>query len=48
MPVHTLPTGIELYYEVHGQGEPLVLIPATGFGGDVWRWVPVGWRQLRA
>ena len=36
MPVRTLPTGIDLYYEVHGQGEPLVLIPATGFGGDVW------------
>ena len=31
-----LPTGIDLYYEVHGQGEPLVLIPSTGFGCNVW------------
>src|SRR5262245_42757503 len=36
MPTQRLPTGIDLYYETHGQGEPLVLIPATGFGGDVW------------
>jgi pimeloyl-ACP methyl ester carboxylesterase len=36
MPLQTLPTGIDLYYESHGRGEPLVLIPATGFGGDVW------------
>ncbi len=36
MPLQALPTGIELYYESHGQGEPLVLIPSTAFGGDVW------------
>jgi 3-oxoadipate enol-lactonase len=36
MPVQSLSTGIDLYYEVHGEGEPLVFIPATGFGGDVW------------
>src|SRR4051812_45528567 len=36
MPVQRLPTGIDLYYETHGQGEPLVLIPATGFAADVW------------
>ena len=36
MPVESLPTGVELYYESHGQGEPLILIPATGFSGDVW------------
>lgn len=36
MPVQPLPTGIDLYYETHGQGEPLVFIPATGFSGDVW------------
>jgi pimeloyl-ACP methyl ester carboxylesterase len=36
MPVQRLATGIDLYYETHGQGEPLVLIPATGFGADVW------------
>ncbi len=32
-----LPTGVDLYYESHGQGEPLVLVPATGFSADVWR-----------
>jgi pimeloyl-ACP methyl ester carboxylesterase len=36
MPVQRLTTGIDLYYETHGQGEPLVLIPATGFAADVW------------
>ena len=36
MPVQSLATGIDLYYETHGQGEPLVLIPATGFAADVW------------
>lgn len=28
--------GIELYYEVHGAGEPLLLIAGLGFG--VWSW----------
>src|SRR5262249_35957924 len=36
MPLQRLATGIDLYYETHGQGEPLVLIPATGFAADVW------------
>lgn len=36
MPNQRLSTGIELYYESHGHGEPLVLIPATGFSADVW------------
>lgn len=36
MPTQQLPTGIDLYYEVHGSGEPLVMIPATGFAGNVW------------
>ena len=36
MPTEHLPTGIDLYYEVHGQGEPLVLIPSTAFAADVW------------
>jgi 3-oxoadipate enol-lactonase len=36
MPVQHLATGIDLYYESHGRGEPLVLVPSTGFGGDVW------------
>ncbi|HVO93933.1 MAG TPA: alpha/beta hydrolase, partial [Terriglobales bacterium] len=37
MPIASLPTGIELYYEVHGQGEPLLLFPSTAFSGDVWK-----------
>src|SRR5437868_7299660 len=36
MPKQRLATGIDLYYETHGEGEPLVLIPATGFAGNVW------------
>jgi len=36
MPKHRISTGIELYYESHGQGEPIVLIPGTAFGGNVW------------
>ncbi|CDM65163.1 alpha/beta fold hydrolase [Pyrinomonas methylaliphatogenes] len=31
--------GIELYYEIHGQGEPLLLI--HGFGGSGQDWAPV-------
>ncbi|MDT5269927.1 MAG: hypothetical protein QOH49_2113, partial [Acidobacteriota bacterium] len=34
--------GIELYYEEHGQGEPLVLVP--GFGMGLWIW----YRQVGA
>jgi pimeloyl-ACP methyl ester carboxylesterase len=36
VPTVALPTGIELYYESHGQGEPLVLLPSTAFGADCW------------
>ena len=32
-----LSTGVSLYYELHGQGEPLLLIPGTGFSCDVWK-----------
>ena len=32
-----LPTGVSLYYEAHGQGEPLVLIPGTGFSCEAWK-----------
>ena len=32
-----LPTGANLYYETHGQGEPLVLIPSTGFSAEAWK-----------
>ena len=36
MPTVALPTGIDLYYESHGAGEPLVLLPSTAFASDVW------------
>ncbi len=36
MPTVSLPTGIDLYYESHGAGEPLVLLPSTAFASDVW------------
>ena len=37
MPSVNLPTGVNLYYESHGAGEPLVLIPSTAFSGEVWK-----------
>ncbi len=37
MPNVALPTGVDLYYESHGQGEPLVFIPSTAFSGEVWK-----------
>lgn len=37
MPIVNLPTGVDLYYESHGKGEPLVLIPSTAFSADVWK-----------
>src|SRR6266699_4561130 len=36
MPSVSLPTGVNLYYESHGQGEPLLLIPSTAFSCEVW------------
>jgi 3-oxoadipate enol-lactonase len=33
---HAKVNGINLYYEVHGEGEPLVLVP--GLGSDLTRW----------
>jgi pimeloyl-ACP methyl ester carboxylesterase len=48
MPTETLPTGIDMYYESHGSGEPLVLIPSTAFGCNVWyRQVPELSKRLR-
>src|SRR5262249_3511317 len=49
MPTAYLPTGIDLYYESHGEGEPLVLIPSTAFPADVWLpdQVPALSRELR-
>ena len=37
MPSVNLPTSVNLYYETHGSGEALVLIPSTAFSGDVWK-----------
>ncbi|HEY7220768.1 MAG TPA: alpha/beta fold hydrolase [Candidatus Binatia bacterium] len=37
MPNIHLPTGVDLYYEIHGSGEPLVLIPSTAFSAEVWK-----------
>lgn len=37
MPSVNLPTGVNLYYETHGSGEALVLIPSTAFSGEVWK-----------
>ena len=37
MPTVNLPTGVSLYYETHGSGEPLVLIPSTAFSCEVWK-----------
>ncbi len=37
MPIAALPTGVELYYEVHGSGEPLLFFPSTAFSADVWK-----------
>src|ERR1700751_5153848 len=36
MPSQSISTGIDVHYESHGEGEALVLIPATGFAGNVW------------
>ncbi|HEX8190191.1 MAG TPA: alpha/beta fold hydrolase [Pyrinomonadaceae bacterium] len=41
MPTATV-RGVELYYEEHGRGEPLVLVP--GFGTGLWIW----YRQVPA
>jgi pimeloyl-ACP methyl ester carboxylesterase len=37
MPNIKLPTGVDLYYESHGQGEPLILVPSTAYSGEVWK-----------
>ena len=37
MPIAHLSTGVDLYYESHGQGEPLVLVPSTAFSAEVWK-----------
>src|ERR1043165_5557513 len=37
MPSLQLPTGGNLYYQGHGSGGPLVLIPSTAFSAEVWK-----------
>lgn len=37
MPNVKLPTSVDLYYESHGQGEPLIFVPSTAFSGEVWK-----------
>jgi pimeloyl-ACP methyl ester carboxylesterase len=37
MPNVNLPTGADLYFETHGEGEPLLLFPSTAFSGEVWK-----------
>jgi pimeloyl-ACP methyl ester carboxylesterase len=37
MPVAKLPTGADIYFEAYGEGEPLVLIPSTGFSCEAWK-----------
>jgi pimeloyl-ACP methyl ester carboxylesterase len=36
MPKAQLKTGVELYYEEHGKGTPVVLLPAIGHALDIW------------
>ena len=33
---HAQTNNIKLYYELHGRGEPLVLIPGLGYDGWMW------------
>jgi len=37
MPNVKLATGCDLYYESHGQGEPLIFVPSTAYSGEVWK-----------
>ena len=37
MPNVKLPTGVDLFYETHGQGEPLIFVPSTAYSGEVWK-----------
>ena len=49
MPNVDLPSGVNLYYEVHGSGEALVLVPSTAFSCEVWKpyQVPTLSRELQ-
>ena len=37
MPNVRLATGVELYYETHGRGEPVIFVPSTAYSGEVWK-----------
>lgn len=37
MPNVRIPTGVDLYYESHGRGEPLIFVPSTAYSGEVWK-----------
>ena len=37
MPNVKLATAVDLYYEVHGEGEPLIFVPSTAYSGEVWK-----------
>jgi aminoacrylate hydrolase len=37
MPNVKLPTGVDLYFESHGSGEALALVPSTAFSCEVWK-----------
>jgi len=41
MPKAKLKTGVDLYYEEHGSGIPVILLQGTGFALDVWQPHPV-------
>jgi pimeloyl-ACP methyl ester carboxylesterase len=37
MPNVKLATGVDLYYETHGRGEPVIFVPSTAYSGEVWK-----------
>jgi len=41
MPKTKLKTGVDIYYEEHGKGVPVILLQGTGFALDVWSPHPV-------
>jgi pimeloyl-ACP methyl ester carboxylesterase len=41
VPKVKLKTGVDLYYEEHGKGVPVILLQGTGFALDVWQPHPV-------
>ncbi|MFM1813336.1 MAG: hypothetical protein RLZ98_31 [Pseudomonadota bacterium] len=36
MPIQSLPTGVDMHYNVYGEGEPLVMVPSTALAGSIW------------